>query len=75
MSGNFVHRKRERQRIVYTPIPQITIVQFLGFTRAFFSKSEWGSTQNVLMIMLHWSKQISRNFTYLLPNERSTHTV
>ena len=48
---------------------------FLGFTGTFFSNSEWGSTQNVLMIVLHWSKQISRNCTHLLPNTRSTHTV
>ena len=42
----------------------ITIVGigvFLGFTRAFCSKSEWGSTQNVLMIMLYRSEKISRN--------------
>ena len=57
--------------------------QFLGFTETFFSNSEWvsewvsewGSTQNVLMIVLHWSKQISRNCAHLLPNTRSTHTV
>ena len=48
---------------------------FLGFTGTFFSNSEWGSTQNVLMIVLHWSKQISRNCTHLLPNTRSRHTV
>ena len=48
---------------------------FLGFTGTFFSNSEWGSTQNVLMIVLHWSKQISRNCTHLLPNARSTQTV
>ena len=46
-----------------------------GYTRTFFSNSEWGSTQNVLMIVLHWRKQISRSCTYLLPNTRSTHTV
>ena len=49
--------------------------QLLSFTETFFSNSEWGSTQNVLMIVLHWSKQISRNCTHLLPNTRSTHTV
>ena len=49
--------------------------EFSGFTGTFFSNSEWGSTQNVLMIVLHWSKQISRNCTHLLPNTRSTHTV
>ena len=49
--------------------------QFLGFTGIFFSNSEWGSTQNVLMIVLHWSKQISRNCTHFLPNTSSTHTV
>ena len=27
------------------------------------------------MIVLHWSKQISRNCTHLLPKTRSTHTV
>ena len=48
---------------------------FLGFTGTFFINSEWGSTQNVLMIVLLWSKQISRNCTHLLPNTRSTHTV
>ena len=48
---------------------------FLGFTGAYCSKSEWGSTQNVLMIILYRSEQISRNCTYLLPNKRSTHTV
>ena len=48
---------------------------FLGFTRAFCSKSEWGSTQNVVMIILYWSEQTSRNWTYLLPNKSSTHTV
>ena len=48
---------------------------FLGFTRVFCSQSEWGSTQNVLMIMLYWSEKISRNCTYLLPNTRSTHTM
>ena len=47
----------------------------LGFTRVFCSLSEWGSTQNVLMIMLYWSEKISRNCTYLLLNTRSTHTV
>ena len=48
---------------------------FLGFTGTFFSNSEWGSTQNVLMIVLHWSKQISQNCTHLLANTRSTHTM
>ena len=48
---------------------------FFGFTRAFCSKSEWGSTQSVLIIILYWREQISRNCTYLLPNKRSTHTV
>ena len=48
---------------------------FLGFTGTFFSNSEWDSTQNVLMIVLHCSKQISRNCTHLLPNTRSTHTA
>ena len=48
---------------------------FLGFTTTFCSKSEWGSNQNVLMIILYWSEQISRNCTYLLPNKSSTHTV
>ena len=36
---------------------------------------DWGSTQNLLMIILYWSEQISRNCTYLLPNKSSTHTV
>ena len=31
---------------------KIGITQFLGFTRAFCSKSDWGSIQNVLMIVL-----------------------
>ena len=48
---------------------------FLGFTGTFCSKSEWGSTQNVLIIILYWGKQISRNCTYLLSNTRSIHTV
>ena len=48
---------------------------FLGFTGAFSSKFEWGSTQNVLMIMLYWRKQIPQNCAYLLPNTKSTHTV
>ena len=49
---------------------------FLGFIRAFCSKSEWGSTQTVLIIILYWSEQILQNYTYLLPNKRSTtHTV
>ena len=48
---------------------------FLGFTGTFFSNSEWGSAQIVLMIVLHWSKQITRKCTHLLPKTRSTHTV
>ena len=32
-------------------------------------------SQNVLMIILYWSEQISRNCTYLLPNKRATYTV
>ena len=56
-------------------IPKQFLRQFLGFTGTFFSNCEGGSTQNVLMIVLHWSKQISRNCTHLLPNTRSTHTV
>ena len=47
----------------------------LGFHQGICSKSEWGSAQNVLMIILYWSEQISRNCTYLLPNKRATHTV
>ena len=36
---------------------------FLGFTGTFFSNSEWGSTQNVLMIVgQHKVKTYSENF-------------
>ena len=53
----------------------VTIILFLGFTRVFYSQTEWGSAHNVLMTMLYWSEKISRNCTYLLPNTRSTRTV
>ena len=66
------HRQRSSPMLA-TYENQATV--FLGFTGTFFSNSEWGSTQYVLMIVLHWSKQISRNCTHLLPNTRSTHTV
>ena len=32
---------------------KLAVYIFLGFTGTFFSNSEWGSTQNVLMIVLH----------------------
>ena len=54
---------------------KLAVYIFLGFPGTFFSNSEWGSTQNVLMIVLHWSKQISRNCTHLLPKTRSTYIV
>ena len=34
-----------------------------------------GSTLIVLIIILYWSEQISRNCTYLLLNKNSTHIV
>ena len=42
---------------------------------AFYIKSKWGSAQNVLMIILYWSEEISRNYAYLLPNKTSIYTV
>ena len=40
-------------------------INIISFTRASCSKSVWGSTQNVLMVIMYWSEQISRNCTYL----------
>ena len=34
-----------------------------------------GVTQNVMIIMLYWSEQVSQNYTYLLANKRSTNPV
>ena len=45
-----------------------------GFTMAFGSESEWGSSSTVFMFMLHGNEQIIRNCTYLLTNIRTTHT-
>ena len=54
---------------------QIVFVKvFLGFTMPFCSQSEWGSTLIVLMFILYWSEQITRNCTYLLKNIKQTHT-
>ena len=83
MDGHYILMRIPTQYMHITLLPEICVgfittlcfTLFLGFTRTFFSNSEWGSTQNVLMIVLRWSKQISRNCTHLLPNTRSTHTV
>jgi hypothetical protein len=37
---------------------------FLGITKALCRESDWGSTSNVLMLMLYWSEEMIRNSMY-----------
>ena len=50
------------------------VTEFLGFTRTFFSNSEWGSTQNVLMIVLHWEQaNVTKLHTFAAKHKVNTY--